>query len=148
MLTLGTYIGIPVTVLILTTLALLLVKAIRWGADYYDEELRRIAVVGIVASIVATVGVFIGAWWPFDMDYHRWHEKAGPVETAERRLLGGESGMSEVFVIKFADDPTLYRCDDTRCALAKPGKEIRLLCKPVWEYAAVDGWACRYGQES
>lgn len=150
MLTLGTYVGIPVTVLVLVALALGLRWLLRWEpGPAEDDVMRYVAIGAAVTAIVATGGIFTGSWWPFDMDYHRWHERSGSVDVAERRLLGGgDSGMSEVFVIRFVGDSTLYRCDDTRCALAKPGKEVRLLCKPVWEYAAVDGWECRYGQSS
>lgn len=148
MLTAGVYIGIPVMLLILIVLAVVLRKVIHWDATGYGEEAeRKWTIRGVVTVMVAVAIIFTCFWWPFDMTYHRWTEKSGTVETSERRMLGNGKSMSEMFVVKFKDDETLYRCDDTRCALAKPGKEIRLLCKPEWEYAAVDGWVCRYGQK-
>lgn len=148
MYTAGVYIGIPVTLAILIGLAFVLRYIISWDAPYADEETERKWAIRIVSAVMVSVVLsFAAAWWPFDMTYHRWTEKSGTVETSERRLLGEGKTMSEMFVVKFKDDPTLYRCDDTRCAALKPGKELRLLCKPVWDYAAVDGWECRYGQK-
>lgn len=142
----GVYIGIPVTVLLL--LLCLAAAVLFWLSRRQFGDDWHLWTGGALATALIVAGCFGVAWWPWDMDYHRWHEKRGTIELAEQRLLGSGDGLNQVFVVKFAGDETLYRCDDTRCALAKPGKEIRLLCKPVNEYAAVDGWRCKYGQAS
>jgi hypothetical protein len=148
MYTLGVYIGTPITALVLTGLAMLWRATGRWRPDdCFDAGSRTIALWVLPLCMVVTAGIWLGAMWPLVPSYHRWHEKTGTVEYQESRLLGhSDSGMSEVFLIKFEGNTVLYRCDDTRCALAEKGKHIRLLCKPQFEYAGTDGWVCRYGQ--
>jgi hypothetical protein len=139
---------------IIGTTALIIVILI--GALYFtavlfsgwDGEEKGIAFFtgGIVFLVIA--GSLGAACYPFDAAHHKYYDVTGTVQTTNKRLVGnGDSGMSERYVIKFAESNTLYGCDDTRCSLAAPGKTVALKCKREWQYKGQDGWVCSYNQE-
>lgn len=150
--TLGVLIGIPVTLIILGVCGFLMWTSKRIineerGHTRFNVNPDRLSTAravwwGSLATIVATVLLFVGLMWPLDPTYHRWNAVEGTVQQNERRLMA----QTDYFVITFVGNPQPYRCDDSRCALANVGQELRLLCKPEFDYAAVDGWGCRYGQ--
>jgi hypothetical protein len=115
----------------------------------HQDELKaggRLLFWGGLATLGTALGIWIGATWPsFDMQYHSYRPVEGTVATVESRLLGGD-GSTEMYVVKFVDDATAYRCDDTRCALLHPGSQVRLRCIREWQYAGVSGWRCNYDQ--
>ena len=53
--------------------------------------------------------------------------------------------MEEKFVVRYEDGGgQQFGCTDTRCASVKPGDTLTLACKRAWEWAATDGYDCRF----
>jgi hypothetical protein len=146
--TIGVLFGLPLAAIVIAVILVLAAVFNRHWREVFGLESKWPARLFATALVFLALCVAAVSMWPWKRDYHQWTPISGQVETATKRLLGSNSGgaMSEVFAIKFRGNSTMYRCDDTRCATAQPGKWLRLLCKKEWEYAAVDGWACRYGQ--
>lgn len=140
---LGVLIGIPI--LIVIVLVAIAIAAMLFWHDEFGIGF------GFLAGALAAVVIAAACWWPFApvRDYHAWNGVQGTVQSSDKRLVkDGDSGMSERYVIKFAESQTLYGCDDTRCSLATPGKVIKLTCKREYQFRAYSGWGCRYGQAS
>lgn len=96
--------------------------------------------------------VFAGAviapmfgYWPYHADYHKLQPVTGVVQTVDTRYLAASQ-----FVVVTYQGGQIVRCDDSRCATVKPGDELRLLCTKQHDFGsplAVDGWACRWGEQ-
>lgn len=153
MLDLSYAIGMTVAILLLTAAAITLVIAIRKvrGTSPNDPGMTRMnAGLAIFAAIFVAVPTLvitpIATWPTFGMQYHTWRPVSGTVASVHARLRADGKATTQSYAIRFTGDPTIYRCDDTRCALTKPGTRLRLQCKRDWQYASTPGWDCRYDQ--
>lgn len=142
---LGVKVGLPVLILVLLIGVAIVVAAFRYAEEPESFWLGTIA--GGLVIIVTGVGSLVG-YWPLKAEYHKWYDVVGTVEKADKRLIPSGDSMSERFVIKFKESQTFYGCDDTRCALAEPGKTLTLACKREYVYNSQSGWGCVYKQES
>lgn len=143
---LGLIIGLITAGLIVAACALLAViwyraaeNQDRWSIDDYKVYARIAVTVAVVTVLVTAMFTF-----PWEKQYHYWDDKAGVVAEIESRLLKDGDGMSEKFVVRYEGSTQEYGCEDTRCALVKPGDELTLRCMRVWEYSGTDGWDCSY----
>jgi hypothetical protein len=141
--TVGAMIGLPVTFLIILMFAKMIFLPPAWLESEFGMSVRWIRRAA-ATCITITLIIFTCAWWPFDWTYHTWTTVDGQVASVDKRILGQDKGMSEVFLITYRDNPQQYRCDDTRCAGIHPGDQLTLSCKPEWQYAATDGWSCNF----
>jgi hypothetical protein len=158
--TLGVWIGIPVTVLIIIMLLVVGVfSAHSWREEkesHGERTSRRSALVGpdlfwfftkwgSFAAIPVVMITFAAIWWPFDAEYHTWRPVRGEVSSSEKRIYSAskDSGPSELFVVQYVNGEQ-YRCDDTRCASIKPGNVAELTCKKEWQFTGTDGRVCKF----
>ena len=136
---LGVLVGLPfvtiVTLAILCFIAWCFVPADEWGLG-----LIGVAVLAVWLALVTL------AYWPLKAEYHKWQPHGGTVATVDSRLVsaGDGKGMETKFVVTFAGDPVQVGCTDTRCATVKPGDQLWLKCIRVFEWAATDGYDCRF----
>ena len=86
-------------------------------------------------------------FFPYKAEYHYYAKTTGTVEEAKGRLLAGGNNQAptENFAVRFRGSEQIYRCDDSRCALAKPGDKITLYCIKDWQWVGESGYVCRYG---
>jgi hypothetical protein len=144
--------GLPLLVLFLLASLLLsayCVRAIvsdRSGDDLSGLGLFTFGSASVIIACILGIG-FVPWAQPFH-EYHALNEVRGTVVTATTRLLTNDDGVTQRYVVKFAESNELFACDDSRCSQATPGKQLRLLCTREWQYQAVAGWGCRYGQAS
>lgn len=82
--------------------------------------------------------------WPYKADYHRWTAHSGTVSDVNRRMIADGNSTSQKYVVRFTGSRQEYGCQDTRCALIRPGDRIDLACKRAWQYAGTDGWDCNF----
>lgn len=145
---LGVWIGLPIVAIVVLALIGIAVSLFVIGRGEHDPYVNNTGGALLVGALVVLVGAGV-SWWPFApvRDYHAWNAVQGTVERADKRLVAGDNGMSERYVIKFVESGTLYGCDDTRCSLAAIGTPLRLQCKREYVWRSVSGWACRYDQE-
>lgn len=135
----GTLVGLPIAAIIVIALLVLA------GVALYGREK---GIGGKFLALALGIALFTGwAMYPWQARYHRWEPKTGTVESVNKRLISdGDKSMSERFVVRWRGADGEYGCDDTRCALVRPGDRLTLLCKREWQYAGVDGWACNFGR--
>lgn len=138
--------GLTVTIV----LAVICLAVVAWGLVYsrtaaYDAVdgwwLVGVGAVGLLITVAAAAIAF----YPYDMQYHRYKPVTGTVEESTARMLAsGDGGSTQQFAVRFVGSPQVYRCDDTRCALVKPGDRLSLNCIRDYEYASTSGWRCRF----
>lgn len=92
-------------------------------------------------AVLALVVIPLFGYWPYKGDYHRLQPISGVVASVDSRFLAA----SQYVVVTYREGETV-RCDDSRCATVKVGDQLRLLCTKEFEYGAVNGWGCRWGQ--
>ncbi len=139
-------IGMIVAVLLLAACVLTVRYGLRMRRKDGDWEMAWLPVYGAgfvgVLILVATIGL---TWPPFDMEYHRYKPVSGTIDQIQPRMLAdGSGGTSQMFAVRFAEDGTTYRCDDSRCSLLYTGDRLWLRCIREWQYAAEHGWKCNY----
>ncbi len=93
--------------------------------------------------VVAVVIGFAVGLWPYQWEYHSFKPVAGTVAEVHSRLFAEDQGTTQSYAIRLTSGKT-YRCDDTRCSAVKAGDTIALRCIREWEYAAEDGFRCRF----
>ena len=134
----------------LPTLAILTVVLIVGGCFVYRAFKRDSMQDGIilamawacwVGALVLAVGTVIG-FYPWKAEYHQYVTKVGTVQSISKRIVGGDK-INEKFVARYTDGRE-FGCEDTRCALVKPGDRLVLACKRTWQYAGVDGYDCKF----
>lgn len=146
-LSLGTMIGLPVTLLFALAAAVVAVFTWRWFRRT-DNDIDRPIILGgaIVAAVVAVVlvgGAAIGMW-PYDAEYHQWRTTHGTVQAVDSRLVkDGDHGMNQRFVVTFTDGRQ-RACDDTRCSSVKAGDLLTLKCKRAYQWGATPGYDCNW----
>lgn len=109
-----------------------------------DHFAAPVVFLGAVVAVAAVVMFTAGAWPPFNMDYHQYRSVHGTVAEVQDRFLGGEHGSTQLFAVRLAGSDQVYRCDDTRCSLLKPGDEVWLWCKREWQQASTPGFVCNF----
>ena len=150
---LGVLVGLPVAAAIVAAL----IVASRYAAHRShtasgimaddDRKLLRGLSIASLAATAVPVGITALTMWPYSAQYHRWEPKTGVVGSVSKRLIGdGDNGMSQRFVVSYRESGRQYGCDDTRCALIRPGDRLTLMCKREWQYSGTDGWSCNFGR--
>ncbi len=140
-------VGCSFTVLGILIFAVLTVVANRWRrrADDWDRGFSIAASIGAPVALLLVVGLFIGtAWPPFNMDYHSYRQVHGTVADVQARFLGDGNSTSQMYAVRLADSGQIYRCDDTRCSLLKPGDQVWLWCIREWVQASTPGYDCNF----
>jgi|SRR6478736_2436812 len=136
--------GVPGVILATLVLAAIM----SWCVVHeFDDETDAEFVGGggfISAGVIMVILVIASAigYWPYDGDYHRLQPVTGTVAAVDSRFLAA----SQYVVITYKEGATV-RCDDSRCATVRVGDNLRLLCTKEYEYGAVNGWGCRWGQK-
>lgn len=118
-----------------------LVSAIRhngegWGAPAMIASLGLIAVSALAMVL---------AWFPFGAQYNRYVPVSGRVTNISSRFISdGSNSVNQRFVVTFANG--LQRsCDDSRCALVKPGGTLTVTCERDFQFnAPAEGWNCNF----
>lgn len=146
---LGVLIGLPIAALF-TLLSLILIavgirKRIADGEFELDEPAGWLVGIG-AGMLVVTLGLTAVAMWPWSTEYHQWRPVGGTVDVVQSRLIsaGDKGGTDQKFVVRFTSSKQEYSCEDTRCALLKPGQHLDLSCKRSWQYAGTSGFDCQY----
>lgn len=147
--TLGFLIGTTIAVILLLGSAIIGLLAFRqYRKDKYSDVFDLLdsgaAVVGSVIVFVATLGLSLWQWFPYNMAYHSYRPQSGVVQQVSSRILGDSNSVSQKFVVLFRGNPQEYGCTDTRCALIRPGDSVSLDCKKVWVYGGADGYDCNF----
>lgn len=133
--------GFVITLALLAVVVIGCILAVVFAFVIEDEPGIGIGAVAFgLAWAIGTAAVL----WPWDMQYHQWRMTEGKIATANSRILSGDNGPDEQYVIKFLDGRQ-RRCDDSRCASLKPGDYVRLWCIREWQWASEPGWGCRWG---
>jgi len=100
---------------------------------------------GIALASIALVATYIGVgvgMIPWQARYHHWTKVQGTVTNVSSRFLADGKATTQNFVVTINGKP--YRIDDTRAALLKPGDQVALWCKPVWQFTGTSGEACNW----
>jgi hypothetical protein len=102
---------------------------------------------GLSALAVVCALTLIGgtAWgmWPYSAEYHQWRTESGTVQQIDSRLLAGQDGPTERYVVTY-EDGRQRSCDDTRCAQVGEGDVLTLSCKRAWQWAGSHGYDCNF----
>lgn len=145
---LGVLIGIPIILAVIAVLVGLGLWLRSYAKRHEDEsfsdapEAKWLAR-GLFALVgVVVIGSLIG-YYPWKADYHQFVTKEGTVKTISSRLLGSSDSFQQKFVVQY-EDGRQFGCEDTRCALIKPGDRLILACKRAWQYAGQDGYDCKF----
>jgi len=146
--TLATIIGTAVVVLLVTIVGLGGIGGtVVWARD--RKVNRQDAVTGLAVSIGAAVLsavillIYVAVMWPLNGAYHQWRSTSGTVESVASRQVANDKAMETKYVIKFVNGGE-RGCLDTRCALIKPGDQLELKCKKIWQWSATAGFDCNY----
>lgn len=122
----------------------LLLRWARRNAYSFDEGTARALGWGALGfAVLVVIGTAVSTF-PWEREYHRFEPKVGEVQVIDKRLVAQGGGMQEKIVVRFADLPGQWGCEDTRCALVKPGDMLALRCIKRWDYSATDGYDCRF----
>lgn len=132
--TLGVYIGLPVTIVVLVVSGIF---------AYVQRDEFGIAVMGWIV-FVTVLGIALWQFFPYTPDYHRYKPVSGTVAEISSRILGNGDSVDQKFVVVFQGNPQEYGCLDTRCALVKIGDRLSLKCLKKWEYAGTPGYDCNF----
>jgi hypothetical protein len=132
--------------LLFVALAIIVLLAIAsFAASHWEQDLAPLWAVSAVACIPILLGITACATFPWESEYHRYEPKVGKVVSVDKRLVSaGDKGMQEKLVVRFADMPGQWGCEDTRCASVRPGDMLALRCIKRWDYSASDGYDCRF----
>ena len=144
--TLPTLILLPLLlILIVVSLVVTVAAAMSWRSARTRGSFTDAPVLlagGVVALLVLGIGTAVG-FYPYKAEYHQFVTKVGTVESIKSRLLGSSDSFQQKFVVRYTDG-RLFGCEDTRCAVVKPGNTLTLACKRTWQYAGEDGYDCKY----
>ena len=150
---LGFLIGTPIGIILAIASAIAAVylwKASReWIAadsdlDNMDKFLLRAPAFAAILGAVAAIGITAGSNIPFKAEYLQWRPVTGVVEQADSRFNSSSEGVSEVYVLTIDGQP--YRVDDNRAITVDEGDTVSLMCTREWQWAASDGYSCRWGE--
>lgn len=132
---LGVIIGLPL-------FSLLVILLIGGAIAFYLADMTPLDfMLGAFALLV--IGGMVFGYYPYSAQYHKWQPVKGEVQNVSSRFLGDGKSTTQRFVVTFTDGRT-RSCDDTRCALVKPGDTLGLYCKRSFQWASTPGWDCNY----
>jgi transcriptional regulator with XRE-family HTH domain len=115
-----------------------------WKSDY--DMLAESAIVRIILLVVLPIYFLVCAlgYYPYQKQYHYWSPVSGVVTQSNSRIVS-QGGVQQKIVVALDTYPNdAFGCLDTRCALLEQGDTLHLLCKRVYEWAAKDGWDCKF----
>lgn len=139
-------IGTPLFVLTFLVGAVIIVIAWR-KFDNDETDLKLIITGGTVGvALCILIPLFATTMFPLKAEYLQWRPVAGQVESIDKRLIGGEGGMSERYVVRVDGYDVPYSIDDTRAATLREGDDVSLMCTREWQWASNPGYACRWNQ--
>lgn len=143
MISIGFVIAVCVLSVLLTLCAALYVLGhlLRRADDYPGESVAFRIAGGVLAVVLLCA--FGAGLYPYDMQYHRYKHVEGTVSSIEARMLADGKATTQQYAVRF-DGGSIYRCDDSRCALVRPGDTLSLWCIREWQYASTSGWRCRF----
>lgn len=125
------------------------VKRLDPPRDTYDWPARGVLLgwaYGLIVAALVIAGIFTAMTWPpFNSEYHSYKQVSGVVTEVQGRLVGEDRSTNQVFAVRLAGSDQIYRCDDTRCALLKPGDTLTLWCMREWQQASTPGYVCNFG---
>ena len=146
--TLGVLVGLPIAgflilaCLVAAAIAARLVardhKQSRYGNHWTDYLIVTPWLIGALVVAGITALCFI----PYDTEYHQWRPVEGTVQQIDKRMVKDGSGMSERYAVTI--NGTVYGVDDTRASTLQEGSHVRLSCIKEWQWAASDGYGCRW----
>jgi len=130
--------------LVLLFIALLVIGGFFWWrANREFDTFEKVPAYALwVIAAIALVFVAVG-YYPYKAEYHQFVTKVGEVRSIKSRLLGSSDSFQQKFVVEYTDGRQ-FGCEDTRCALVKPGDKLTLACKRIWQYAGTDGYDCNF----
>lgn len=149
---LGVLIGVPILgVIVLACLA----WAVFWSITGFrerDGEAFGFASFGFASfglgGLVLVLGIALSplGYYPYDASYHQWRPVSGVVKDASSRFLPSSDGKAteQKIVVQYVGSELAFGCQDTRCALVKPGDTLDLKCKRAWQYQSESGYDCRF----
>jgi len=145
----GILIGLPIAgFFVLVGIAVAVIFFIKWWRhrDYnYNDSIFGVWIGAVI--VVGTIVITAASFWPYQKEYHYWTPVEGTVQDVSSRILPSGEAAEQKFVVRLADNPTLYGIQDTRAALLKRGDHVSLSCKRVWEFGSGEhGWDCRWGE--
>ena len=149
---LGFLIGTPIGVILaiaLTIAAVQFWKASKgwiehdYNPDGLDKFMYRLPAIASATGAIVAVGLMAGSNVPFKAEYLQWRPVTGVVEQADSRFNSRGEGVSEVYVLTINGQP--YRVDDNRAITVDEGDTVSLMCTREWQWAASDGYSCRWG---
>lgn len=135
-------IGAPIIVLALVVGVALLVIARPKIEDQFDRNVFTGFTVGIAVCIAAPT--FFLTSFPVSAEYLQWRPVDGTVQEIDKRLIGGDGGMSERYVVSIEGYSVPFSIDDTRAATLREGDQVSLMCTREWQWASNPGYACRW----
>lgn len=139
---LGSMVGLGITVIIL------LICLMGFIGGFYDRKTGQGLMWGslLVGLVMIALAASPLMFYPYKKEYHYWEPISGTVSDVEKRLVGSGSGMEEKYIVAYEGSNQEYRIDDTRASFIERGDEVTVLCKRVWQFAATDGFVCRWGE--
>lgn len=135
-------IGAPGVALTIIIAAIIIVLIVRRSEDDFTTVL--FSGVTVLVALVIVVPIFISTMFPLSAEYLQWRPVDGKVESIDKRLIGGEGGMSERYVVRIDGYDVPYSIDDTRAATLREGDDVSLMCTREWQWASNPGYACRW----
>jgi hypothetical protein len=144
---LNTLIGLPIGILLLAVGLVSLVLVIRTYRRSRDNfDLFFLGGISLLLAVLPGLLLSITSVWTLDGRYLQWRDVSGTVEQeVESRLIPAGEGMAERYIVTLDGVP--FGVDDSRAALLEPGDKVELACHLEWQYAANDGYVCRWGGE-
>jgi len=140
-------IGLPLLILLIIALIVgtaFMFRAYRNDVNSWGRDGMLLAfAIGLGLVTVIVIAVTAGGFYPYEKEYHAYVKKVGTVESVSKRLLPSGDAMQEKFVVHYTDGRE-FGCEDTRCALVKPGDRLVLACIRKWDYQASDGYDCGF----
>lgn len=137
-------IGAPIIALIIIAVVVILLVLRPRIDGRFERNMLTGFTLGTAAFII--VPLFSGTAFPLKAEYLQWRPVDGTVQSIDKRLIGGDGGMSERYVVSIDGYDVPYSIDDTRAATLREGDDVSLMCTREWQWAAVDGYACRWNQ--
>lgn len=136
-------IWLPILILLGAALLAIAVWGLKISLQGVDDGLGLFISGPASITLILLVGLMLYGYYPYEKPYHSYAKTAGTVDEIDSRLFASND-LSEKYVVRFEGSDQQYSCVDTRCANVRKGDELGLSCIRVFEYAAEDGYDCRF----